>query len=69
MDFIDSWPGELARMNEGKAGKSFVYLESFLMMPFCCACLPATIKPLKVFTRILIKHVDGLDAPYHASIV
>ena len=29
MDFIDSWPGELARMNESKVGKQFVYLNHF----------------------------------------
>ena len=32
MDFIDSWSGELARMNEGKVGKPFLYPESFLAM-------------------------------------
>ncbi len=37
MDFIDSWPVELARINEGKVGKPFVYPESFLEMLFCCA--------------------------------
>ena len=67
MDFIDSWPGELARMNEGKAGKPFVYL-NHSWDAFCCACLPAAIKQLEGFTRVLTKHVDGLDAPDYTSI-
>ena len=32
MDFIDSCSGELARMKACKAGKPFVYQESFLKM-------------------------------------
>ena len=66
MDFIDSWPGELARMNEGKAGKPFVYL-NHSWDAFCCACLPAAIKQLEGFTRVLTKHVDGLDTPDYTS--
>ena len=67
MDFIDSWPDELARMNEGKAGKPFVYL----IIPsdaFCCACLSAAIKQLEGFPRVLIKHVDCLDTPDYTNI-
>ena len=68
MDFIDSWPDELARMNEGKVGKPFVYPESFLTMLSVVHAYLLPYRQLEGFTRVLTKHVDGLDTPDYTSI-
>ena len=61
MVFIDSWADELARMSEGKVGLAICVSRINPSDAFCWACLPATIKPLEVFIRVITKHVDGLD--------
>jgi len=68
MDFIDSWPDELAKMNEGKVGKPFVYPESFLAMLAVVHAYLLPYRQIEGFTRALTKHVDGLDAPDYTSI-
>lgn len=68
MDFIDSWPDELARMNEGKVGKPFEYPESFLAMLAVVHAYLLPYRQLEGFTKALTKHVDGLDAPDYTSI-
>ena len=30
LDFLDSWDDELAKMNEGKVGRPFVYPQTFI---------------------------------------
>ncbi len=62
MDFIDSWPGELSRMNYGKTGKPFEYPESFLAMLAVVHAYLLPYRKLEGFTRALTKHVGGLDA-------
>ena len=52
MDFINSWPDELARMNEGKAGKPFGYPESFLAMLSVVHAYMLPYKPLEGFTGV-----------------
>lgn len=68
MDFIDSWPDELARMNEGKVGKPFEYPESFLTMLAVVHAYLLPYRQLEGFTRALTRHVDGLNAPDYTSI-
>lgn len=68
MDFIDSWPDELARMNEGKVGKPFEYPESFLAMLAVIHAYLLPYRQLEGFTRALTSHVDGLNAPDYTSI-
>jgi transposase len=68
MDFIDSWPDELAKMNEGKVGKPFVYPESFLAMLAVVHAYLLPYRQIEGFTRALTKHVDGLKTPDYTSI-
>ncbi len=68
MDFIDSWPNELARMNEGKVGKPFVYPESFLVMLSVVHAYLLPYRQLEEFTKVLTKHVGGLHTPDYTSI-
>ena len=59
MDFIDSWPDELARMNEGKVGRPFVYPESFLATLSVVHAYLLPYRQLEEFTRVSTKHVGG----------
>jgi len=68
MDFIDSWPDELAKMNDGKVGKPFDYPESFLAMLAVVHAYLLPYRQLEGFTRALTKHVDGLKTPDYTSI-
>lgn len=67
MDFIDTWPDELAKMNEGKVGKPFDYPESLIRL---LAVVHAYLLPYRQsegFTRALISHTS-LKAPDYTSI-
>ncbi len=68
MDFIDSWPDELAKMNDGKVGKPFDYPESFLAMLAVVHAYLLPYRQMEGFVRALTKHVDGLNAPDYTSI-
>lgn len=68
MDFIDSWPDELAKMNDGKVGKPFDYPESFLAMLAVVHAYLLPYRQLEGFTRALTRHLDGLKTPDYTSI-
>jgi hypothetical protein len=68
MDFIETWPNELARMNEGKEGKPFLYPESLIKLLAVVHAYMLPYRQLEGFTRALMKHVDGLEAPDFTSI-
>lgn len=67
MDFIDSWPDELAKMNDGKVGKPFDYPESLIKL---LAIVHAYLLPYRQsegFTRALMRHTS-LKTPDFTSI-
>ncbi len=67
MDFIDTWPDELAKMNDGKVGKPFDYPESLIRL---LAIVHAYLLPYRQsegFTRALMKHTS-LKTPDFTSI-
>ncbi len=67
MDFIDTWPDELAKMNDGKVGKPFDYPESLIRL---LAIVHAYLLPYRQsegFTRALMRHTS-LKAPDFTSI-
>ncbi len=67
MDFIDTWPDELAKMNDGKVGKPFDYPESLIKL---LAVVHAYLLPYRQsegFTRALMRHTS-LKAPDFTSI-
>ena len=67
MDFIDTWPDELAKMNDGKVGKPFDYPESLIKL---LAIVHAYLLPYRQsegFTRALLRHTS-LKAPDFTSI-
>jgi len=74
MDFIDTWPEELARMNEGKEGKPFDYPESLIRLLAIVHAYLLPYRQLEGFTRAFMKHVDAannvdeLKAPDFTSI-
>lgn len=69
MDFIEKWPDELARMNEGKEGKPFLYPESLIKLLAIVHVYLLPYRQLEGFTRALMKYVDdGLKAPDFTSI-
>jgi len=67
MDFIDTWPDELAKMNDGKVGKPFDYPESLIKL---LAIVHAYLLPYRQsegFTRVLMRHTS-LKTPDFTSI-
>jgi len=67
MDFIDTWPDELAKMNDSKVGKPFDYPESLIKL---LAIVHAYLLPYRQsegFTRALLRHTS-LNAPDFTSI-
>ena len=68
MDFVKTWPDELAAMNEGKEGKPYEYPESLIRLLAIVHAYLLPYRQLEGFTRALIKHEDGLRAPDFTSI-